>query len=163
MQEFQYKNIGKTRILSIAYNMNINFGNVKSTLGAALIGNNKNFDQIINPKKDVYYGTTEVNTSLSYFEKNSKLNLSLYYKYVGYSAFTSINQATQQLELTSQSPYQIFDITLSRSFFKEKVFLNIGCKNLLDVVNIVQNGSGGNFHNSGSSQPMLWEGLSSLI
>lgn len=156
LQEFQYKNIGKTRILSIAYNMNINFGNVKSTLGAALIGNNKNFDQIINPKKDVYYGTTEVNTSLSYFEKNSKLNLSLYYKYVGYSAFTSINQATQQLELTSQSPYQIFDITLSRSFFKEKVFLNIGCKNLLDVVNIVQNGSGGNFHNSGSSQPMLW-------
>ena len=75
---------------------------------------------------------------------------------MGYSAYTSINQATQQLELTSQEPYQIFDCTLSRSFFKEKVFLNIGCKNILNVINIVQNGSGGNFHNSGSSQPMLW-------
>jgi outer membrane receptor for ferrienterochelin and colicins len=59
-------------------------------------------------------------------------------------------------------PYSLLDASASKSFYKNKIALTVGAKNILNVTNI-NNASGGGFiHGGGSMMPVSW-GISYFI
>jgi outer membrane receptor for ferrienterochelin and colicins len=154
--EFLYKNIGRIKTLTSTLNVNILSEDYKISLGAALSGTSRvyNVENIDNNAKFFY--SPEFNANLVYTHPKSQITFSFFNKYNGVSAYANINQLTRQIETTTQQSYFISDITASKSFMKDRLNINIGAKNLQDVKNISQTGTGGAVHSPTSTIPMFW-------
>lgn len=153
---YQYQNIGRLKTMNYAGNISFNYNQFSFTTGAAAIGNLRTFDnQPYDPAFNKFLFSPEYTINLNYQEPVSKITLSLFNKYNGKLSFLNINQASQLQEITTQSAYTISDISMSRSFWKDQLFINMGVRNLWDVKNLIQTGTGGNFHNAGNPA-MLW-------
>lgn len=154
--EFQYQNIGRLKTLNYSANANFNYNQLNITTGAAAIGNLRSFEnQAADPNFNKFLFSPEFTINLNYQEPKSKITFSMFNKYNGKLSFLNINQATQVQEITTQSAYTISDLTMSRSFWKDQIFINLGARNLWDIKNLFQTGTGGSFHNSGNPA-ILW-------
>ena len=88
--------------------------------------------------------------NLTYQFKKPELTLALFAKHQGELPGFGYNNNGEVVE-QSIAGYQIFDATLSKSFWKKRLNAAIGCKNILDVQNVQANLSGGAHNPSGSS------------
>ena len=83
------------------------------------------------------------------------MNLSLSYKYTGaykdYRGEFTLDNQVASISQVYMNDYSLMDLTLSRSFFKDRINLATGVKNLFNVVNVYSVGGGSSVHGSDSS------------
>lgn len=96
----------------------------------------------------------DVTASASYLIPKAKVALNLYYKYNGAKPVFSINSSLQS---GMRNGFHSLDASISRNFWKNRIQLQIGGKNLLGITNVGATGITGVGHNFNSSAVnMLW-------
>jgi outer membrane receptor for ferrienterochelin and colicins len=90
----------------------------------------------------------DFNASASYTIPKAELTLSAFYKFNGRKPLFSVNSSIQA---GTRNSYHSLDVSLSRSFWKDRIQITIGGKNLLGVNNITATGVTSVGHNIGGN------------
>lgn len=153
---YTYGNLSSNRIvgfnLRTSYQLKENF-----TIGfsAAMNGRKYQFNDTLS--SDGYRFSPEASANANYVIPKIKLRLTLYYKYNG-QFITPYIESDGSVAEQIIKPYGLLDFTMGRSFWKQRIVVAVGAKNLLDVNQVNTNGgSGGGAHSSStSSVPVAW-------
>ncbi len=108
-----------------------------------------------------YSYAPELRLNIGYMIPKITTQLNMFGKYNGAlpSYFLNPNNEVVQGII---DPFSLLDASASKSFYKNKIALTVGAKNILNVTNI-NNASGGGFiHGGGSMMPVSW-GISYFI
>lgn len=106
---------------------------------------------------DRFVFSPEVNTSITWTWIKTGVSFFAYCKYTG--KFISYSKDdTGALNQFAMSDYTMLDINCSRDFFKQKLSLSVGAKNLLNVtsINTTGNASSGAHASGSGSTPIGW-------
>jgi len=102
-----------------------------------------------------YY--SDFNTSINYWLKKYDINFSLYYKYSGSTPQLYFVATDESVEYGYMDSYNTLDINASRWFWKRRINLQIGGKNLFNNTNIdITGGQSGGTHSGGGSESVNW-------
>lgn len=97
----------------------------------------------------------EIIASLMYSWRKVGMNFSIFYKYTG-KAVMFIQTETDVIQ-SSISDYNTLDVSISKAFWKNRIQLAVGAKNLLNVTNVLSEASTLGVHSSGgNSSPIAW-------
>ncbi len=152
--EYSYVNIGRYKTLGVQIAASLNFNRLILKLGYNHTGRYNALAETKSYTKFTY--SPEFLMNLNYKVLKSKTTFSVYYKYNGKLAgYALLNSEILQ---TTVSEYSIMDATLSQLFWKDRINIVIGCKNLFDVKSINSSVLGGGAHNSSSSSVSLSTG-----
>ncbi len=152
-----YSNIDTYKTLGGRVNITYNHkGIFNFAIGLAYIGTNNQFSESAE-KADKYNYYPELALNAIYENKITGINLGINYKYTGDVTMNRLN-ADNSIVQYSEEGYNMLDISLNRSFFKDKLNLALGAKNLFDVNEIKTSGggSGGAHSSGGTSMPVAW-------
>lgn len=104
------------------------------SLGYALIGINNTFTNLL--ESDKYFTTQEYRCNARYLIRKIKTQISLFYKYNSRMQLFQYNINEGQVRTGFIQGFALFDLTAGRSFFKQKLAIQTGIKNILDVLNV---------------------------
>ena len=104
--------------------------------GIAVTGRYNSFSEDETAKLDEFLYTTDFNSQLSYALNDLGLSMSLFYKRAGERTGYAVERGTGNLIETVINAHDILDFTASKSFMGDKLRLNAGVKNILDVRNL---------------------------
>jgi outer membrane receptor for ferrienterochelin and colicins len=152
-----YSNVDVYKTLGGRFNITYNHKGVFNLgIGLAYIGTNNQFDESVE-SSDEYNYYPEIAINAMYEMKQTGINFGMNYKYTGEVTLNRLNADNTLVEYVEES-YNMLDITVNRSFFKDKLNLALGAKNLFDVSDIKTSGgdSGGVHSGGGSSMPVAW-------
>lgn len=138
--QFVYINLGACQTFGTQINIEYGFGHLKTSL-AFLYGGKRN--QITETQTFLdsrYY--PEIKGNLLYEIKKAGLTVGLFYKFNGIVQNLTIG-SEGQLEESEIDQYHWADITLNKSFFKNKIQIGLGCKNLFNVTNLASTSGSG--------------------
>jgi outer membrane receptor for ferrienterochelin and colicins len=109
-----------------------------------------------------YYFHSDYVCDWNYHNLKYDFTLSMFYKYTD-RMYTAVGNFDEEMNLVEdvlewyQDSYQTIDITASRPFFRNRLTLSLGGKNLLDVKNVFSSGNGGSGHTGGGGEnPTGW-------
>lgn len=122
--------------------------NIQLKAGASYTGIRTNYGN------DKFVYSPEVNASATYNWKKPQLMFFLYYKYTG-KLVTFLQMEDQSLQQSFISDYNMLDVNVSREFWKKRVNVSLGAKNLLNVTSVTSSTSTG-VHGGGGSSPIGW-------
>ena len=100
--------------------------------------------------------TFEFQNELRYLIPKSKIDFVLTHRYIGRQIrFTENVDGT--IAVGYLGDYHLLNASLSRNFWKNRIFLSAGAKNILNTQSVPVTGQGGGLHNvDGSSQLINW-------
>ncbi len=90
----------------------------------------------------------DVSATASYRIPKAEIGINVMYKYNGRKPLFSVNNSIQA---GFRNAYHSIDISLSRNFWKDRIQVVVGAKNLAGVKNVAANGVSGVGHNFNSS------------
>jgi len=144
----EYFNVGKSQTKGLNLNLTVLYENLQFNLGASYTGRSNRLAED-NPI-DLFSYTTEYIANFSYRFKKPQLTIAAFAKHQGELPGFGYNSDGEISKQTIDS-YQIFDATISKFFWKQRLNVALGCKNILDVQNVRASLSGGGAHSSGGS------------
>jgi outer membrane receptor for ferrienterochelin and colicins len=112
--------------------------------------------------RNTYYYTRDYAVDWTYHNLKYDFRLAMFYKYTDalMTATANFDVDMNLMELSEfyQGSYQTIDFTLARPFFRKRLDVSLGGKNLFDVTNIITSGNSGTAHSGGSGgeAPMGW-------
>lgn len=124
--------------------------------GAGITGRSNKFHQQASMLPFVY--SPELRCNFSYTIPTYKTDLSVFYKFNGKQLAYGLDANSQVQENFIQS-FHMLDANLSRKIFKGKCYVALGCKNILQVVNLNSNLVSG-VHSVSSGQLLMGTGRS---
>lgn len=157
-----YSNIGRTRIMMLQLNNEFRFDGLRFTIGG---GYTKSFettslqDQILYLTPSFHYW--EGNASVRYDVAAWKAGIAVFYKYTGSQPIVGSIEGgaifTDRME-----EYHNVDASLEKRFWKERVLLTAGVRNITDnqITNSVAGGAGSAAGHGGSGSQLLTTGRS---
>ncbi len=157
--EYSYINIGKYKTAGIQLTNTLRFKKLSFQTGLNYTGryNDLSETQDLPP----FNFSPEASENISYRFIKQKLTLSLFYKYNGkLPGYMLVNDEVFQ---TSLSDYHTMDITASKLWFKDRVGVSVGCKNVFDVQNISSTAGSGSAHSSSATSVPLSTGRNYFI
>jgi outer membrane receptor for ferrienterochelin and colicins len=105
--------------------------------------------------------STDASARLGYIIPKADISLNLFYKYTGRRALFSMNSS---ISTGYVNGFHTIDITASRNFWKDRIQLTMGGKNLTNVTNVItQNASGAGHTGTGANGLMINRGVSFFI
>lgn len=152
VQEYTYLNFAHVRFLSLQLKHEYGYGNFKFDLGAsfnqnmhttAIIDNGLIFD---NPA----FAYWEANASLAYTISKYAMTIGAFYKYTGKQRVIGADIMGGAVFGSFMDAYNIIDASVQKSFWKNRVVLQIGGRNLLNVQRLAA-GGGGSVHSGASA------------
>jgi len=152
-----YSNVDVFKTLGGRFNITYNHKGVFNLgIGLAYIGTNNQFDESVE-SSDEYNYYPEIAINAMYEMKQTGINFGVNYKYTGEVTLNRLSADNTLVQYVEES-YNMLDITVNRSFFKDKLNLALGAKNLFDVSDIKTSGgdSGGVHSGGGASMPVAW-------
>ncbi len=100
-------------------------------------------------EENKFFYSPEFSASFNYWRSEKRFRFNVIYKYNGKVPDFRVGDAGEAVQVTIPA-FNLLDVTSSYAFFKNKLTLSAGVKNIFDVSNLdVINGSGG-VHASGS-------------
>ncbi len=157
--KYSYVNIDQfyTRGFELTFNNRV-YPWLRLNLGLSVTGQRQNIESAAN-NSDAYYYYTDFNVQGNYIWQLTGLNFALFYKYNG--SYPQLQLGSEDLvEVIYVDPYNTLDLNVSRWFWKRRINLQIGGKNLFNVTNVdtrSSGGSGGGIHTGGAgSRPIGW-------
>ncbi|MDX5320448.1 MAG: TonB-dependent receptor, partial [Bacteroidota bacterium] len=147
-QLYRYVNIDRFKTKGFAINAEARRDGVSAALGYALTGR---YNELA---KNNFIYSPEFRVNLSYLVPKLNVDVSVFYKYTGTTPGFAMEQ--NQVVQTKIESYQTMDLTASRTFWKRRVNLVCGAKNLFNVTNINFTGTstGGVHSGGGGSMPI---------
>ena len=123
--------------------------------GLAFIGKKIDYSGSSNVDFEYY---TDFNASLVYFIKKYDINFSVYYKYNGESPQLLYVSDDEEPEIGFLGAYQSLDINVSKWFWKRRINIQVGGKNLFNNTNVdMSSGQSGGVHTGGGdSRSVNW-------
>lgn len=109
------------------------------------------FDESLK-EKTVKNLSADANARLGYIIPKAEIALNVFYKYTGRRALFSMNSS---LSTGYVNGFHTIDVTASRSFWKERIQLTIGGKNLANVTNVTTQNASGAAHSSGAAGGLM--------
>lgn len=157
--EYSYVNIGKYKTLGGQLNAKIKRKKLSVQVGGTYTGR---YNELAETNSvPTFNFSPESQANVSYTISKQKLNISVFYKYNGkLPGYALVNDQVQQ---TSIEDYHTMDATLSKLFWKERVGVTIGSKNIFDVKNLNTIGASSGVHGSSSSSIPLSTGRNYFI
>ena len=155
-QLYTYNNIGKFYSQGINFNSGFKYKTYKTNFGASWVGR-YNIESEDNTELKKFFYTPEVSLSFGYEVKEWQTVFNLFYKYSGkvLGYYESELDGVVQYELQS---FNMMDVSVVRYFFKKKMIVTLGAKNLFDVGTLqTSQAIGGSVHSAGSNNvPVAW-------
>jgi outer membrane receptor for ferrienterochelin and colicins len=157
--EYSYINIGKYKTLGVQLNNTLRFKKISFQSGFNYTGRYNDLSETENVQQ--FNFSPEFSENISYRFVKEKINISVFYKYNGkIPGYVLVNDEVQQ---TSLSDYHTMDATVSKLFFKERIGISVGCKNIFDVKNISSTLVSGGAHSSSATSVPLSTGRNYFI
>ncbi len=157
--EYSYVNIGRYKTLGAQLGTTLNFKRLMLQVGYNHTGRYNGLSEITTSPEFTY--SPEFLTNINYKIIKSKTTFSIYYKYNGkLPGYALVNSEVVQ---TTVSDYNMMDLTISQLFWKDRINLVLGCKNLFDVKSINSSIVSGGAHSSSSSSVPLSTGRNYFI
>lgn len=154
-QPFTYANLSSNRIMGSMLNVAYTRGeDLNISTGVSAIGRKFIFNDTVTSGSFLF--SPEVSVSVSYRIPKALIRISVFNKYNAslQNPYIDENGAVGKQTIGA---YNLLDITLARSFWKNRITLMMGVKNVTDVVNVETAGNAGGAHSIGaSSVPVGW-------
>lgn len=93
-----------------------------------------------------YLFTTDITLSPTYQFRKPDISLSLFYKYTGKTPQFLVDG--NSVSIGYISPYHMMDFTATKGFWKSRIHLSCGMKNIFNVKTVPSTGAGGGAHSS---------------
>jgi outer membrane receptor for ferrienterochelin and colicins len=154
---YSYINVDEfaTRGFELSFNNRI-YPWLQLKLGLSVTGRYQIDSEITN--NPGYINSTDVLVQMHYWWQKPDLHFSLFYKYNGSYPYLVLDE-NEETAIASMEPYNSLDININRWFWKRRINVQIGGKNLFDVTNVNVAGSGGSggvHSGGGGSVPVTW-------
>jgi len=153
---YTYVNVNKFISRGVEFNFNNNvYPFLKVKFGLTFTGQSIENEGSSHNGFEYYH---DFNTSINYWYKKWDMNFSAYYKYNGKYPQLYFTGVDEETEIHFMEPYNTLDINISKWFWKRRINLQVGGKNLFNNTNIaVAGGQGGGIHTGGgTSVPVNW-------
>ena len=123
--------------------------------GAGITGRYDSFDEEMGAEKDFYY-SPDAMAAINYKWLKTDIDFTLDYKYTGKMPQFYINEEGDPVE-GYISAFNTMDFTVQRSFFRNRLTIGAGVKNIFDNTTIPSVGTSAGVHTGGSgSYPVGW-------
>lgn len=153
--QFAYFNQDRFKALGGNLRLNYGFKNLEITAGIAPTGRYNPLSE--QEDVDKYTFATELNGQVNYHFKQLGLQTAFFVRYndklIRYYQ-TLDNEGNTVVAQSVQDGFALADLTLAKSFWKDRIQLGGGVKNLFDVTNVPFNGSNGGAHSGGGNFPV---------
>ncbi len=157
--EYSYINIGKYKTLGIQLNNGLRFKKLSLQTGFNYTGRYNDLSETESVPE--FNFSPEVSENISYRFIKEKMTISLFYKYNGkVPGYILINDVVQQTVL---SDYHTLDATVSKLWYKDRIGVSVGCKNIFDIKNINSSSVSGGAHSSSATSVPLSTGRNYFI
>lgn len=103
-----------------------------------------------------YNLTNDLFAGLQFTEPFTRIRFSSDYKYNGSLPFFYTDAIDNLIKEGKQEPYQIMNVSVSRTFLKHQLQVIAGAKNLFDVTTVQRVGEGGTSHGGSGGTPVSW-------
>jgi len=153
---YSYTNVDEYYTQGFEFNFNNRvYPWLKIILGFAVTGR-KQYDESSNSSHDFIY-SNDATTQINYWWQKTDLHFSFFYKYNGAYPILVLNE-DGTTDISTISAYNSLDINMNRWFWKRRINIQIGGKNLFNNTNINATGSqsGGIHSGGGGSVPVNW-------
>lgn len=147
--EYSYFNLERYTTTGVQAESNLNYQNLITGVGVGYIGRYNELAKENNSSTDFLF-SPEVKFNLQYNWKKIGLKTAVFYKYTGVLPNIQKNVDGELYE-TRINDYHSSDITISKSFWKNKLKFTVGVKNLFDVTTVAGNASGQGAHSVSTS------------
>jgi outer membrane receptor for ferrienterochelin and colicins len=139
-------------------------GGLSFNLGATFQGISRINEDEVNGEDGFLYNF-QINTSASYFYQKWNTSFTMLLKYNGqqenYIANGTDSNGNSQFTKATTEAYSWLDASIKKSFFKNKIDVTLGSRNLLDITNVnVSNSTTGGTHSTNNSALLLGYGRS---
>lgn len=150
---YSYFNLDRYKTLGLQLNTEFSIEHFKISLGGTYTGRYNSLSNTANAKPYSY--SPEIRSSALYEFKKWNLQLAAFYKYTGkvIGYYLDDENSVQESLL---GDYHTLDLTMTKSFWKNKIKWTIGGKNLFDVQNIQSSGATGSHSSNTGVVPMSW-------
>ena len=108
--------------------------NIKIKAGFSVLSKYNAFTNDYNTED--YIVTNNLNASINYTFKRIATTFNLYYKHTGEEIGYFVDKSSEDLVKTELSPYNLLDFTAFRSFYKDRINITLGIKNILNETNL---------------------------
>jgi len=142
---YQYLNIEDYTTLGAQVNSQYKWKNLAINLGFSYIGVS-NYENTSETDLNQFFFYPQLQSNITYNFIKPKLSISLFNKWNGSRNDYTLNDESE-LEQVRIESYDLLDFTIQKSFWKERIKINAGIRNLLDVKNIT-NSSSSSAHSS---------------
>ena len=149
--QYAYANVDNALSLGFNTEGQYTIGHLKYSLGFSYTGT-KNSIAGTETTLNIAY-SPQLTSSLTYAFKESKLDVSLFYKYAGEVPQVIIDE-DNNLEQNFLGSYSLLDITANKKMWKDRLLVGIGVKNILNVTNISASDTGGSHGGSNGTRPI---------
>ncbi|MBI3518666.1 MAG: TonB-dependent receptor [Bacteroidetes bacterium] len=157
--EYSYINIGKYKTFGVQLNNTLKFKKLTFQTGFNYTGRYNDLSETQAVPQFNY--SPEVSENIAYRLIKKKISISMFYKYNGkLPGYILVDNKVQQ---TSLSDYHTLDVTVSKLWYKDRIGITVGCKNMFDVKNINSTAVSGGVHSTSSSTVPLSTGRNYFI
>ncbi len=155
---YEYINISKFKSINFALSNAIQSENWKLSLGGSLTGISREIENLEFSSDDKFLYNFNLNSSLSYTLPKEGTTFSIYYKFTGKTQ--QYLSTTDGYVLSEIESYSWLDASIRKLFYKNKIELTIGARNLLNINNVNQSNLNQGAGHAVSSQVLLAYGRS---
>lgn len=143
-------NISKYRTWNLSTTNQLQYKSLTVNLGATVLGVSQQVDNGFNVSDDKFFYTLNLNASASYRVPRWNTVFAAYYKYNG--KFKQYESTLDDFILTEIGDSNWLDASASKPFFKDRLEVTVGARNILNVTDVTKTGvaTGGSHSASGS-------------
>jgi outer membrane receptor for ferrienterochelin and colicins len=156
-----YLNISDYKTMGVQLQQTVSYQHLKVTMGASYIGRYNQLSEAYKVASLSY--STELKANIFYELHKPQLTVGFFYKYNGSQPGFALN-TDGALVNTNMAAFSWADCSVSKLFFKKKLGISTGSKNIFDVKDIAQTAAAsGSPHSSGSGYQPIGTGRSYFI
>lgn len=152
---YTYQNIGQFNTQGLNTTFTYQYGKkLNLNLGFVYTGfyNDK---RNIQPNEAKYIYSPELNTDISYTFEKIGLTINTLYRIIGKAPIFNFDVISEQVNENILPSYQMMNCSLMKSFWKNKINISVGAKNIFNVQTLtLQGGTGAGHGTTGNSQPI---------
>ena len=151
--EFTYFNVGKYSAHGGSLELISQYRNIETSIAGSVTGRANRLNEVLVDTPDYYY-THELRCNISYNWIQQQIVFNSYLKYYGSMQGFEVDEFGD-FSYSKIDPYTMWDISVSRKWWKQQLNTTLGVRNLLDVSN-VNSVTGSGTHNGGvtNSRPI---------
>lgn len=149
--QYSYINVGIYQTLGVQLNTELSWQRFKISAGGSYTGRYNDISEQYKVKPFSF--SPEARASLWYEMERSKVSFSVFYKYSGRLPGFMLD-ASNNVQQSFINDYSIMDATVSRPFFRNRIKLSAGSKNIFNVTNVRSNMAGSVHSGGGTSTPL---------